>query len=573
MRFFSSTKFGSRLSRVPRSSAHRRPQTVRPQLETLEDRALPSSGLILATAVTQVTSGYDQINGLAVQTDGKILAAGDGLVRYNSNLTLDTSFANGGIQNTPFNAAGIALQPADGKSVLAGVTSVFYPTKGASGGGYHDDNFAVGRFTTSGALDTTFGGGKGYVITDVSKGNFTFSGKKNANPSANNEAAAVAIDSSGRIVVAGRASDFNDIYGESGDDAFVIARYTSTGALDTTFNSGGRMPGTVVSWPSTTGWNSLSSVVIQADGKIVVGGNVGCCGNAELALERYNTNGTLDTSFGNGGIVVQSIAPGAHIALDAAGNIVVASNANPSAGRGVLLARFTPTGALDTTFGGTGYVITSLSSPYGSGGSGNAVAINPSNGKIAVGGHVDGNIDEFAVLQYNPDGTLDTTFNGTGTLVFGLPGTNDHAHAVAYDPSGNIIGGGNDGGSGNKANFAIALIDPPSGAAPSTATTTGSASGSSGSDSTILFQPANIGSISNGATSTAPGNGSVTPAAAGLSGGASQGGIWSFVPPAEATSHHLPFESASSGAGSLWADQIVDASFSDFANGLLAIGL
>ena len=136
MRFFSSTKFGSRLSRVPRSSAHRRPQTVRPQLETLEDRALPSSGLILATAVTQVTSGYDQINGLAVQTDGKILAAGDGLVRYNSNLTLDTSFANGGIQNTPFNAAGIALQPADGKSVLAGVTSVFYPTKGASGGGF-----------------------------------------------------------------------------------------------------------------------------------------------------------------------------------------------------------------------------------------------------------------------------------------------------------------------------------------------------------------------------------------------------------------------------------------------------
>src|SRR5438876_5993284 len=119
MRFFSSTKFGPRSSRAPRPSVRRRPHSIRPQLEKLEDRALPSSGLILASAVTSVTSGNDAIGSLAVQTDGKILAAGDGLVRYNSNLTLDTTFGNGGIQSTPF-GGGIALRPTDGKSVLSG---------------------------------------------------------------------------------------------------------------------------------------------------------------------------------------------------------------------------------------------------------------------------------------------------------------------------------------------------------------------------------------------------------------------------------------------------------------------
>src|SRR6266487_2072448 len=130
MRFFSSTKF------APRSSARRRPHSVRPQLEKLEDRALPSSGLILASAVTSLSSQNDGAFGLAVQDDGKILAAGESngpgyegfhqsgntsyfsLVRYNVDLTLDTSFGNSGIQTTAITqgrnnaATAIALQPA-----------------------------------------------------------------------------------------------------------------------------------------------------------------------------------------------------------------------------------------------------------------------------------------------------------------------------------------------------------------------------------------------------------------------------------------------------------------------------
>src|SRR5467141_3043457 len=113
MRFFSSSRFATR------SSARRRPHSIRPQLEKLEDRALPSSGLILASAVTSLSSQNDGAWGLAVQGDGKILAAGESngpgyegtnvnggntsyfsLVRYNADLTLDTSFGNGGIQTT-----------------------------------------------------------------------------------------------------------------------------------------------------------------------------------------------------------------------------------------------------------------------------------------------------------------------------------------------------------------------------------------------------------------------------------------------------------------------------------------
>src|SRR5439155_21774960 len=101
-----------------------------------------------------------------------------------------------------------------------------------------------------------------------------------------------------------------------------------SGALDTTFNSSGPMPGTVVSFPPGNGL--ASAVTIQADGKIVVGGTVGCCGNQEFALERYNTNGTLDSTFGSGRIVIMAQPPGissdhlSGMALDAAGNIVAA---------------------------------------------------------------------------------------------------------------------------------------------------------------------------------------------------------------------------------------------------------
>jgi uncharacterized delta-60 repeat protein len=332
--------------------------------------------------------------------------------------------------------------------------------------------------------------------------------------------------------------------------------------LDTTFNSSGPMPGTVVSFPTTTGWNQLSDVVIQPDGKIVVGGTVGCCGNQEFALERYNTNGTLDATFGNGGIVIDQIGSQnlAGLALDAAGNIVAGGH-----GLRFLVARFTPTGALDTTFNGIGYAVTNIGQITGNGGGGGSagsVAINPTNGKIAVGGtQVQGNSpNEFAVAQYNPDGSLDTTFNGTGVLTYTFPDAfNDAGGPVAYDTMGNIILAGEHENTNYTPELGVLLIDPVSSAVTSTITIIPAISGSSANASSTQSQSANNGTISSGSAYTTTVNGQASPAAEGSSGAVSQGDIWSLALPVDGTRHPAPFGLAT--VGSLWAEQVLDAIF------------
>jgi uncharacterized delta-60 repeat protein len=311
------------------------------------------------------------------------------------------------------------------------------------------------------------------------------------------------------------------------------------------------MPGTIVSLPNgnSGGW---SSVVIQVNGKIVVaGGGI---------LERLNTDGTLDSTFGSGGIVTESQVSIAGLALDAAGNIVAAGTSYFS------VARFTPAGALDTTFNGTGYARTNIGQVTGNGGgagSATSVAINPSNGKIAVGGtqFQPNSPNEFAVAQYNTNGSLDTTFNGTGVLTYNAfqNSFNNAARAVACDPTGNIVlAGEDDMSSPSLAKYAVVLIDPPSGAASSTTTTTDSTTNSATSDSSSLSQSADIGIVSSGTTATTLGNGTFSPTAS-RSGAAWQGGIWSFVPPAMGMDHHLPFESGTGGSAGLW--DILDTAF------------
>jgi uncharacterized delta-60 repeat protein len=336
------------------------------------------------------------------------------------------------------------------------------------------------------------------------------------------------------------------------------------------------MPGTIVSFPPGNGL--ASAVAIQADGKIVVGGTVGCCGNQEFALECYNPNGTLDSTFGSGGIVIMAQPPGisndtlSGMALDAAGNIVAAGGTYR-----FLVARFTPTGALDTTFNGTGYAVTNIGQITGNGGGGGSaasVAINPSNGKIAVGGtQFQGNSpNEFAVAQYNPDGSLDTTFNDTGVLTYTFPNSfNDANHAVAYDSTGNIVlAGENDMSSPSLAKYAIVLIDPPSGAVSSTTITDGSNSDSSADVGRSFSDVFNGGFLSHGVSSAGQWSDGVSLAAAGSSLAKSQGGIWSVTNPAFVTLHH-PL--VSSGAAGLWADQVLDAAFTDFGNDLVDLRL
>lgn len=426
----------TRTADVARKSRTRR----RPQLERLEERIALS---VTATSTTFSSNG-DEAYGVGIQADGKIVVVGTSndwksfaVARYNPDLTPDTSFGSGGKQTLAITpkvnneAYAMAIDTTgtanNGKIVAAGMSQA---TR-YRGSWYQD--FAVARYTTTGALDTSFGGGKGYVTTNIS-----------SSPAGNDQVNAVIIDSSDRIVAAGDA--FNGTYTTP-----ALARYTPSGALDTTFNAHGPHPGTLT---LDLGERAvIFGVALDGQGNIIVVGTLNPNGSGPFAggggsdgvfVARFTAAGALDPTFGSGGVVLDHSLTGVvatyggslddfnAVTLDTAGNLVVAGF---NAQLGDLVARFTPTGALDPTFGnGAGWVA--------DGGlyRGLSVAIQPATGAIDVGGYgpPDGG---FGVQQFLPGGAVDTSFNGTGTLIYTFPDPNNvqAARGLALGPNGQIV--------------------------------------------------------------------------------------------------------------------------------------
>jgi uncharacterized delta-60 repeat protein len=286
--------------------------------------------------------------------------------------------------------------------------------------GYKDGDFALARYESSGALDTSFGTG-GKVTTD-------FDGYE-WNPT-------VAIQSDGKIVIAG---------GGGWADDFALARYEVSGTLDTTFGTGGKV--------ETSFGNSAETargVAIQSDGKIVVAGETVPYfgGDHDFALARCNTNGSLDTGFGTGGILTTSFTSnndyGEAVAIQSDGKIVVAGAANATGNEIFALARYDVDGNLDTTFGTDGRVTTG----FANGSWGEDVTIQ-SDGKIIVAG---GDI-YFTLARYEVNGTLDTSF-GIGGKVTTDFGSFDSAQAIALQSDGKIVAAGE-----GANNFAVARYD------------------------------------------------------------------------------------------------------------------
>ena len=326
--------------------------------------------------------------------------------------TLDTTFNAGGVQpgtvsttidNSLVNNQGfsVAIQQ-DGKIVVAGSATI-------SG----VDRFAVARFNTDGSLDTTFN------ATGSQPGTVTTTIENTAGPCA---AQSVAIQQDGKIVVAGYAEI-------SGVNRFAVARFNTDGTLDTTFG-GPTQPGTVATTiDNIVQENRAQSVTIQQDGKIVAAGFAAVLGASRFAVARFNTNGTLDTTFNTSGVqpgtVTTTIANnpfsvGLSVAMQQDGKIVVAGYVFIGTEPNFAVARFNADGTLDTTFGGPaqpGTVTTTIANvPFALGSS---VAIQQ-DGKIVVAGSaLIGSDGRFAVARFNANGTLDTTFNASGVQ----PGT------------------------------------------------------------------------------------------------------------------------------------------------------
>lgn len=392
---------------------------------------------------TDFSKKADLVQGVAVQTDGKVVAVGwvtvgrvyrFGLARYNADGSLDTTFGTGGKVTTVFGgvedtASAVAIQ-ADGMIVVAGTTD---------SNGNQNYQFAVARYDTYGTLDPNFGVG--------GKATTSFFGTYNS-------AHAVVVQPDGRIVVAGFAG--NSFVGLS-DGRFGIARYNADGSLDTAgFGAG---TGKVIT-DFGGSFSNATSVALQSDGKIVVAGasNAGSTSTQDFALARYNTDGSLDLSFGenlDGQVTTDFFERddfGQSVSVDASGNIVVAGQAYPQTGpRTFAIARYTPDGDLDPDFDDDGMVTTDFLT-YGS--FALAVVVD-ANGIVAAGGAQGkrSRVIQFALARFNnSDGSLDTTFGTGGKVTTSFSGAADVASALALYDNGNIVAAGQ----AQDKNFALA---------------------------------------------------------------------------------------------------------------------
>jgi uncharacterized delta-60 repeat protein len=322
--------------------------------------------------ITAVSSLWDSAHAVAIQQDGKIVAAGfsEGhsfdfaLARYDSDGSLDESEFNGGIVTTDIGsgylnaAAAVAIQ-LDGKIVAVSSSA---------------NHFVVVRYNPDGSFDTTFNG-DGKVITGFG--------------STYETARAVAIQADGKIVVAGFTSE-GDLTGD-----FAIARFDPDGLLDSTFDSDGRVTTSISAQD-----DDAHAIAIQPNGKIVVAGYSRSASSFDFALVRYNPDGSTDATFDGDGMVTTWMGggPANAVALQPDGKIVVAGmgwNAWHDFG----VVRYNVDGSLDTTFDGDGKVFTDIS---GVGDWASAVAIQ-SDGKIVAAGS-NSSYTDFALVRYNPNG-------------------------------------------------------------------------------------------------------------------------------------------------------------------------
>ena len=406
------------------------------------DTTFDGDGLVTSYAVPANPSRWDIAGGITIQSDGKIVVAGYSripstatndfaVLRYNTDGTLDSTFSGDGRLITNFGgidqALDVAVQ-ADGKIVAIG-------QKCNNTGAICD--VALARYKTGGGLDATFSGDGKQTSDFGGDDNGSFGG--------------IAIQSNGKIVVAG--------YMWNGTDYdFAVYRYLSGGALDTTFSGDG-----MVNFGFGTGRQDFAEdVVVQSDGKIVVIGVTGDANgeNGNFAVARLNKGGSLDTAFSGDGKLTTNFGGddlGDSVALQSDGKIVVAGQKVTATLSYFALARYNTNGTLDTTFNGTGKktfsVITSMDSLARS-------VLVQSDGKIVITGFAsNGANNDFALARLDSAGAFDSTFSGDGKVTIDFGG-NDFGRDIALqslDGKYLLAGSTNDGA---QSDFAVARVLP-----------------------------------------------------------------------------------------------------------------
>lgn len=415
------------------------------------DSAFGTNGKVVSDLFGQ----SEVANAIALQNDGKIVVAGYtsipgapqkadfALARYNSDGSLDMTFGNNGKVITDFDAThrdqanALAIQ-SDGKIIAAGFTSF-------TGS---DDNtdyaFALARYNADGTLDSGFGNA-GKVVTNI------------ANPSGFNvyyreSINAIAIQSDGRIVATGTA--FLNI-AQSMD--FTTIRYNTDGSIDHSFGTNGTVFTNFINTTPSEANDSAGEIFIQNNGNIIVAGRVHHLA-FDYGIARYHSDGTPDLTFGQNGQVTTNTlrqesgnaGKETAMAVQSDGKIIIGGFTQTNTGNNLFaLTRLETNGNPDSTFGEGGKVSTNLSGIVRS------LKIQ-SDGKVIAAGTSADNSGDFRLARFNINGTLDETFMSGSTVTTDFSGNADQLFATVIQSDGKIIAAGAATDSAGNSDFAVA---------------------------------------------------------------------------------------------------------------------
>jgi uncharacterized delta-60 repeat protein len=416
-----------------------------PMFEALENRQLLSAGQLDASfgdggkVVTNLGLGGG--NGVAVQADGRIVVSAYSddrshvnLVRYNADGSIDATFGSGGVVTANFDGNDVSdvdsmVVQADGKLVLAG--------RYTAG---HVYGQLVARFNADGSLDTSFGKG----------GSITLAGfDETADPSLSGP-----VWTAGRAILATQVDGgivLSVVRGGNATDALdlTVYRFTQAGQLDTTFGGGDGIAsvnlGTV---------ESPSDMAIQADGKIVVladgytidrtGGGIEGIARSAYVI-RLNADGSLDATFGRGGVVTENTRSeqirSTKLAIGMDGKILmIGENVSFHTNRGTddkFLIRYNSNGTRDTSFGSGGKVELTVKPDFTFA----DLLVQPDGKLLLTGGLAGGKNGNSGLFSQrrNGDGTLDATYGTGGTTRVAVGPSFDFGRASALQQDGRVV--------------------------------------------------------------------------------------------------------------------------------------
>lgn len=372
--------------------------------------------------VTNVANNFNMAYSSDIQEDGKIVVVGRAkytspnyevaLARYNSDGTLDNTFGNNGITitaaNTMNNYAMCVKVLENGKILVGGYSQI-------------PNSYAVMlmRYNSDGTIDTTFGGNNtGFIISQF-----------NSDVASNAEA--MAIQSDGKIILGGY---FND--------RFAVYRYTQDGVLDTTFGTEGYANIQI----DNINENFIKGIAVQEDDKIVAAGFGSNGIDADIVVVRYNADGSLDSSFGQNGVVIQAIGSG-HDFLNAVviqpdGKIVVGGHKwernIPELVYDFILVRYNTDGSIDNTFGSQGVATAQFNNGENAGYL-YGLAMQEDGKFVAVGQEVGIDVHKTAMVRFNGNGSIDTSFGNNGHFTGELSENESRFWHSSIQPDGNIV--------------------------------------------------------------------------------------------------------------------------------------